>query len=68
MTSRYRRSFYHKPCRLEIEGRLLYDARSVLREMTEGTTGVEFAALFDSTRENSPNPDIVKNDRLIALS
>ena len=30
--------------------------------------GVEPAALFDSTRENSPGPDIVKIDRLIAPS
>ena len=27
-TLRYRRSFYHKPCRLEIEGRLLCDSSS----------------------------------------
>ena len=30
--------------------------------------GVELAAQFDSTRENSPGPDIVRIDRLIALS
>ena len=29
---------------------------------------VEPAALFDSARENSPGPDIVRIDRLIALS
>ena len=33
-TLRYRRSFYHKPCRLEIEGRLLYDAFSTSCEIT----------------------------------
>ena len=32
-TIRYRRSFYHKPCRLEIEGRLLYDAFSTSCEI-----------------------------------
>ena len=30
--------------------------------------GVELAAQFDSTRENLPGPDIVRIDRLIALS
>ena len=30
--------------------------------------GVEPAAQLDSTRENSPSPDIVRIDRLIALS
>ena len=30
--------------------------------------GVEPAAQFDSTRENSPGPDIVRIDNLIALS
>ena len=30
--------------------------------------GVEPAAYFDSTRENSPGPDIVRIDRLTALS
>ena len=30
--------------------------------------GVEPAAQFDSTRENSPGPDMVRTDRLIALS
>ena len=30
--------------------------------------GVEPAAQFDSTRENLPGPDIVRIDRLIALS
>ena len=30
--------------------------------------GVELAAQFDSTRENSPGPDIVRIDRLKALS
>ena len=30
--------------------------------------GAEPAAEFDSTRENSPGPDIVRIDRLIALS
>ena len=30
--------------------------------------GVELTAKFDSTRENSPGPDIVRIDRLIALS
>ena len=30
--------------------------------------GVELAAEFDSTRENSPGPDIVKIGRLMALS
>ena len=30
--------------------------------------GVELAAQFDPTRENLPGPDIVRIDRLIALS
>ncbi len=30
--------------------------------------GVELAAQFDSTRGNSPGPDIVRIDRLRALS
>ena len=30
--------------------------------------GVEPAAQFDSTRENSPGPDIARIDRLIVLS
>ena len=30
--------------------------------------GVELAAQFDSTRENLPGPDIMRIDRLIALS
>ncbi len=30
--------------------------------------GVEPAAYFDPTRENSPGPDTVRIDRLIALS
>ena len=30
--------------------------------------GVELAAQFDPTRENSPGPDIARIDRLIALS
>ena len=30
--------------------------------------GVEPVAQFDSTRENLPGPDIVRIDRLIALS
>ena len=30
--------------------------------------GVELAAQFDSTRGNLPGPDIVRIDRLIALS
>jgi hypothetical protein len=30
--------------------------------------GVELAAQFDSTRENSPGSDTVRIDRLIALS
>ena len=30
--------------------------------------GVEPAAYFDSTRGNSPGPDIIRIDRLIALS
>ena len=30
--------------------------------------GVELAAHFDSTRGNLPGPDIVRIDRLIALS
>ena len=33
-----------------------------------GPPGVEPAAEFDSTLENSPGPDIVRTDRLIALS
>ncbi len=31
-------------------------------------SGVELAAQFDPTRENSPGPDIGRIDRLIALS
>ena len=30
--------------------------------------GVELAAQFDSTRENLPGPDMMRIDRLIALS
>ena len=58
-TLRYRRSLNHKPCRLEIGGRLLYDFFSTFWETTR---------IFDTTQENSPGPDTTRSDRLKALS
>ena len=44
-------------------------ARLNLKEIDgRAPPGVEPAALFDSTRENLPGPDIVRIDRLRALS
>ena len=43
---------------------------SLKREAIDGTSppGVELAASFDSTRENSPGLDTLRTDRLIVLS
>ncbi len=44
-------------------------ARLKLKEIDgRAPPGVESAAHFDPTRENSPGPDSVRIDRLIALS
>lgn len=44
-------------------------ARLKLKEIDgRAPQGVEFAAQFDSTRENLPGPDTSRIDRLIALS
>ena len=44
-------------------------ARLKLKEIDgRAPPGVDPAAKFDSTRRNSPGPDIVRIDRLIALS
>ncbi len=70
---RYHRSLNHKLCRQGIGGVSLRLRQHLMRNHKSlGSGGSMVARLklkeFDSTRENLPGPDIVRIDRLRALS